>query len=44
VVTLVEVEGPAQIVSRELVSEPAPDASVDALLAALGIDQPKESA
>ncbi|HEU4981164.1 MAG TPA: hypothetical protein VFT88_00665, partial [Acidobacteriaceae bacterium] len=44
VVTLVEVEGPAQVVSRDLVPEPAADASVDALLAALGIDQPKESA
>ncbi|HET8636735.1 MAG TPA: hypothetical protein VFL96_07790, partial [Acidobacteriaceae bacterium] len=44
VVTLVEVEGPAQVVSRDLVPGPVTDASADALLAALGIDQQKERA
>ena len=44
VVTLVEIEGPAQIVSREYVSEPVTDPSVDALLAALEISLPKERA
>jgi len=42
VVTLVEVEGPAQIVSREFVLEPVSDASVEALLTALEINSPKD--
>jgi hypothetical protein len=44
VVTLVEVEQPAQIVSREFVPEPVTDPSVDTLLAALGVALAKERA
>jgi hypothetical protein len=44
VVTLVEIEEPAQVVSREYVSEPVTDSSVDALLVALGISSTKERA
>jgi sulfate adenylyltransferase subunit 1 len=42
VVVLVEVEQPAQVVSREFHPEPVTDASVDGLLAALEISSSKE--
>lgn len=44
VLTLVEADGPVQIVSREFVPEPVADDSIDALLAALELPSAKEPA
>ncbi|HTW44498.1 MAG TPA: sulfate adenylyltransferase subunit CysN [Acidobacteriaceae bacterium] len=42
VVVLVETDGPAQVVNRDFLLEPVADASVDGLLAALGVGSGKE--